>query len=74
LQLHVGDGIQLVHAIAKQNLEDLADFLAASHISESSSPVKDERLNVIIIDADAGDSRYAILPVNSFSGSKKEDM
>lgn len=59
LQLHIGDGIHLVHKIAKRNLEDLADFLAASHISENSSSVVDERFSVIIIDADAGDSRYA---------------
>lgn len=60
MKLHIGDGIEAVHAVGRiveePSIAELSDNLAASHISESSRPVKDQKLQVLIIDADAGDS------------------
>lgn len=69
LQLHIGNGIEAVHTIGRgaasrveePSIAELSDNLAASHISGSSRPVKNQRLHVLIIDADAGDSRYALV-------------
>ena len=76
LQLHIGDGIEAVHAIGRTagvpvsepSIAELSDNLAASHISGNSKPAKDQMLHVLIIDADAGDSRYAFGPAKSFNG------
>lgn len=50
-------------------VSELSENLATSHINEGSNSVKDQRLHVLIIDADAGDSRYARISVGpSFGG------
>ena len=80
MQLHIGDGIEAVHAIGgaagapaeEPSIAELSDNLAASHISGSSTSVKDKRLHVLIIDADAGDSRYALVCVKPFLGDLNE--
>ncbi|KAG0631758.1 hypothetical protein M758_1G277400 [Ceratodon purpureus] len=64
MKLHIGDGIEAVHAIGRTagvpvsepSIAELSDNLAASHISGNSKPAKDQMLHVLIIDADAGDS------------------
>ncbi|XP_024382645.1 uncharacterized protein [Physcomitrium patens] len=64
MKLHVGDGIDAVHAIGRvakipvkvPTVSELSENLATSHINEGSNSVKDQRLHVLIIDADAGDS------------------
>lgn len=69
-QLHIGDGIEAVHVVGRiveePSIAELSDNLAACHISGSSRPVKDQKLHVLIIDADAGDSRYALVPMKYF--------